>query len=254
MITSDGTRLWSVRSGQGAPVVFCHGGPGLWSTFDDVVGLLGCVEACLWDQRGCGRSDRVGPYSTEQCVADLDDVRSFFGLDRMVLLGLSWGATLALRYALDHPDRVAGLIYVSGTGIDPDKPWREEYRRNCPDVGDLPRGRESAILQWSADFVHDGLAHAERIATPWLDVNWECNAQINAEPLPDLRERCRGLDVPVLIVDGALDIRPRWSVDSLEEALPRVQRVTLEGAGHLPWTEDPGGFRAAVCAFMEHGH
>ncbi|WP_211267405.1 alpha/beta fold hydrolase [Nonomuraea candida] len=54
----------------------------------------------------------------------------------------------------------------------------------------------------------------------------------------------------MLIVDGALDIRPRRAVDSLERALPRVTRVVLERGGHLPWTEDPAGFTRAVTAFL----
>jgi proline iminopeptidase len=54
----------------------------------------------------------------------------------------------------------------------------------------------------------------------------------------------------VLIVDGARDIRPRSAVDSLERALPRVRRVVLPDAGHLPWTEQPGRFREAVISLV----
>lgn len=56
--------------------------------------------------------------------------------------------------------------------------------------------------------------------------------------------------MPTLIVDGAHDIRPRWAVDSLHEALPTVRRVTVADAGHLPWVERPGAFREAVTRFL----
>jgi proline iminopeptidase len=56
--------------------------------------------------------------------------------------------------------------------------------------------------------------------------------------------------VPTLILDGAEDIRPRWPVDSLERALPRVTRVRIDGAGHLPWMEAPDPFRAAIQGFL----
>ncbi|WP_030753097.1 hypothetical protein [Streptomyces sp. NRRL F-5135] len=46
------------------------------------------------------------------------------------------------------------------------------------------------------------------------------------------------------------DIRPRRAVDSLERVRHRVRRTMLAGAGHLPWTEDPEGFRSAVGAFL----
>jgi proline iminopeptidase len=273
VLTDDGVRLWAVRSGEGRPVVLCHGGPGLWDTLEEVAGLLSGVAAVhRWDQRGCGRSQRLGPYSVARTVADLDAVRRHFGLETMVLLGHSWGAQLALRYALEHPDRVRGLVYVSGTGIDPGHIWREEYHLRLREaVGEhverwaalesrertAEEDREFAVLQWSADFADRDRAmeHADRMATPWLGVNFECNAAINAENrrdwgTPALQAACAGLGVPALIVDGAEDIRPRRAVDSLERALPHASRVTLPGAGHLPWVEDPEGFRAAVGAFV----
>jgi proline iminopeptidase len=273
VLTEDGVRLWATRAGAGDPVVFCHGGPGLWDTLEEVSGLLADrVSVHRWDQRGCGRSQRCGPYSVARSVADLDAVRRHFRLRRMALLGHSWGAQLTLRYALEHPQCVSRLIYVSGTGIDPGASWHEAYEQNLrANIGSgLGRwealktrkrtdaeDREFCVLQWSADFAERerALEHAERMATPWLGVNFECNAAINAENkrtwgTPDLRAACEKLDVPVLIVNGAEDIRPGWAIDSLEQALPRVSRTVLSGAGHLPWVEDPEGFRAAVSGFL----
>jgi proline iminopeptidase len=251
-------------------VVFCHGGPGLWEMGDLARSLPAAIHR--WDQRGCGRSQRRGPYSVARTIADLDAVRAHFGLARMTLLGHSWGAQLALRYALAHPDRVAGLVYVSGTGIDHSSTWHEDYERNLrraigthlarwESLGGRSRtaaeDREFCVLQWSADFADrdSAVAHAERLATPWYGVNFECNASLNNEDnrdwgSPRLREACAALAVPTLIVDGAEDIRPRRAVDSLARALPTVSRMTLAGAGHLPWVADPTGFRAAVSGFL----
>ncbi|MDQ2873863.1 MAG: alpha/beta fold hydrolase [Actinomycetota bacterium] len=53
------------------------------------------VRVIRWDQRGCGRSDRHGPYSLDQSAADLDAIRTHLGLSQMAVLGHSWGATLA---------------------------------------------------------------------------------------------------------------------------------------------------------------
>jgi len=93
------------------------------------------------------------------------------------------------------------------------------------------------------------------MAGPWFGINFECNKALNAETrricgTPALYAACRALDLPVLIVDGARDIRPRSAVDSLERALPRVRRVVLPEAGHLPWVEDPRGFREAVASVL----
>jgi proline iminopeptidase len=274
----DGARLWASRSGQGSPLVLCHGGPGLWDMFEDVAELLAdTATAVRWDQRGCGRSERcAGPWTTERAVADLDAVRRHFGLEKTALLGHSWGAHLALSYALAHPERVSALVYVAGTGIGPDADWHEAFEENLRarlgerperlgrwrELTDRPRPteaeeRERAILQWSVEFEDRdrASAHAERMATPWFAINTECNKTLNAERrrtvgTPELLAACQALDLPVLIVDGARDIRPRSAVDSLEQSLPRVRRVVLPGAGHLPWVEDPEGFREAVAAVL----
>jgi proline iminopeptidase len=270
----DGVRLWAVRSGSGDPLVLCHGGPGLWDHLGDVAGMLGDLATVVrWDQRGCGRSQRSdGPWTTERFVADLDAVRRHFGLERIRLLGHSWGAQLALSYALAHPERVSALVYVAGTGIGPDADWHPGHRANLlARLGEHPERlarwrelrersgrsedeeREFSVLQWSAEFQdrERALEHAGRMADPWFGINRESNRALNRERerdwgTPELYDACRALDVPVLIVDGAHDIRPRSAVDSLERALPRVRRVILQDAGHMVWADDPEGFRRAV--------
>ncbi|WP_327719566.1 alpha/beta hydrolase [Streptomyces sp. NBC_00490] len=270
--TDDGVRLWATRQGHGGEaLVLCHGGPGLWDMFEDVAAMLeDRASVVRWDQRGCGRSERAaGPWTTDRFVADLDAVRQHFALDRPVLLGHSWGAQLALSYALAHPERVGGLVYVGGTGIDPVSTWRGPFEENFrARLGEVPErlarwqelvdgDRERAVLQWSVDFEdrERALEHAGRMADPWFEINFECNRALGAETKqtwgsPELYAACQGLDVPVLIVDGERDVRPRWAVDSLERALPRVRRVVLAGAGHSPWVEDPDGFREAVGAAL----
>ncbi|MGW3652306.1 alpha/beta fold hydrolase [Streptomyces sp. NPDC000878] len=272
VLTSDGVGLWARRSGRGEePLVLCHGGPGLWDMFEDVAELLGDLASVVrWDQRGCGRSEPSdGPWTSERAVADLDAVRAHFGLERMTLLGHSWGAQLALSYALAHPKRVAALVYVAGTGIDPEATWRGPFEENfLARLGEVPErlarwreltdgNRERAVLQWSVEFEdrERALEHARRMADPWFEINFECNKALGTETrqtwgTSELHTACRALDVTTLIVDGARDIRPRSAVDSLERALPNVTRVILPEAGHLPWVEDPTGFRQAIAPVL----
>jgi proline iminopeptidase len=268
----DGCLLWSAEAGRGEPLIACHGGPGLWDIFGSLAGLLGGdVRVVRWDQRGCGRSERRGPYSVARSVADLDAVRAGLGLERVAVLGHSWGATLALRYALDRPDRVSALIYVSGTGLG--WAWHEPFQRAAaarvaasePRLSELraratdrseAEDRELAILQWSAEFTGtDARRHAEEMATPWFRINHECYDRIWGELRRTWREaslvaECRALGAPVLIIDGADDLRPRWAVDSLAEALPCVTRVVLPGVGHVPWLEAPGEVSSLVREFV----
>jgi proline iminopeptidase len=270
VLAEDGCRLWTASAGRGAPLVLCHGGPGLWDMFGTLAAPLAEeLRVTRWDQRGCGRSQQRGPYSLVRSVADLDAVRRGLGLDRMTVLGHSWGATLGLRYALEHPDRVRALVYVSGTGLG--WAWHEPFQRNAAErlaphrkrISDLraadrtdAQDRELAMLQWSAEFTDGhGMRHAEQMATPWFGINEQCYADIWTELRriwrePELISACQALNVPVLIIDGAADIRPRWAVESLAQALPNVTRVILPHAGHVPWLEVPGEFASVLLDFL----
>lgn len=271
VVTDDGCRLWVTPTGQGPPLVCCHGGPGLWDMAADIAEMIGDIATVYrWDQRGGGRSQRRGPYTVARFTRDLDQVRQHTGRERVTVLGHSWGAQLGLRYALDHPERVSGLIYLAGTGLG--RAWHPQYVRTLRErLGDrrarfdelvaLPEAdeaqqRELALLRWSTESADPaaGARHAQRMADPWFTINVECNQTINAEVKSwredELQAACRTLAVPTLILDGQHDPRPRWSVDSLEQALPTVTRITIPHAGHLPWLDQPIPFRAAVRGFL----
>jgi proline iminopeptidase len=104
----------SVGRAGGIPAVYLHGGPG-----------SGCqpdhrrlfdperFHAVLFDQRGAGRSRPKGGRANNtlpHLIADVEMIREKFGFARWMIVGGSWGATLALAYAQAHPDRVAGIV------------------------------------------------------------------------------------------------------------------------------------------------
>ena len=126
VMVDDGTALWTTVGGHGQPVVLCHGGPGLWDYLEDLADLLaGERTAVRYDQRGCGRSGGLdGPFTLERAVADLDQLRSTLGVERWAVLGHSWGADLALRYAVAHPERATAVVYVGGVGAGAATPRR----------------------------------------------------------------------------------------------------------------------------------
>lgn len=273
----DGCVLWTVRSGAGSGesghgFVFCHGGPGFWDTLGPIARMIEDLGPVVrWDQRGGGRSQWAAPYSIERFLADLDQVRGHHGFDRVTLLGHSFGATLALRYALDpnYATRVRKLVYVAGVGLGwgwRDEHWararqaaepyaaRTEALRAIPERTDRQE-RELHLLGFAPEFPDPDRA-LELAATQVLEVfpNDDVGAPVNAEmracPERYLVERCRALEVPTLILDGARDLRPRWSVDSLAEALPRCTRVELAESGHFPWLDEPVAFAQRLRDFV----
>lgn len=127
----DGGRLWTATGGSGTtPVVLCHGGAGLWDYLEPVAEALRPIARIhRWEQRGCGRSQRAGPYSIGRYLADLELLRRHFGHERWLVAGHSWGAGLALSYALARPERTLGVLYISGTGFG--QAWRVAYHREA---------------------------------------------------------------------------------------------------------------------------
>ena len=110
--TGDGHRLWLEPFGnpKGMPVLFLHGGPGSGcnrsqrALFDPARHRVVFI-----DQRGAGRSLPARgreANTTAHLVADIERVRTHLGIARWMVVGGSWGATLALAYAQAHPARV----------------------------------------------------------------------------------------------------------------------------------------------------
>ncbi len=269
--SGDGVRLWTARAGAGPPLVLCHGGPGLWDAFEPLAEMVDdLVTVHRWDQRGSGRSERQGPYTVARFVADLEDLRSHFGHPAWVVGGHSWGATLALAYALTHPDRVRGLVYLSGSGIG--RAWHGPYqaevdrrrtlgqRQRLGALRDSVRSPEEETeyraLRWTPDFADRdrGVELAGRLARVAFEINHEANAALGAEVQTwdeaDLAGRCRALSTPALLVHGAGDPRPAEAISSLAEALPLASVAVLPGVGHYPWLERPELLRTELRHFL----
>ena len=117
----DGHRVyWEVRGNpRGKPALVVHGGPGSgatawWCQFFD----LEHYRLVLFDQRGCGRSSPsagkpradLTANTTQHLINDMERLRELLGIERWLLFGGSWGSTLSLAYAVEHPERVSEMV------------------------------------------------------------------------------------------------------------------------------------------------
>ncbi|MDF0516000.1 prolyl aminopeptidase [Bradyrhizobium yuanmingense] len=115
LAVGEGHELYveSVGRSDGIPAVYLHGGPGSGCQ-PDHRRLFDPDRFCavLFDQRGCGRSRPKGSRehnTTQHLIADVEKIREKFGFEHWMVVGGSWGATLALAYAQAHPERVSGI-------------------------------------------------------------------------------------------------------------------------------------------------
>lgn len=128
LIAVNRVDLWVAEQGAGQPLVLCNGGWGCCDYLGPVAAMVDdLAHVYRFEPRGCGRSSREGPYDLQTSLADLDALCETLGHDAWIVGGHSSGADLALAYALTYPERVRGLVYLSGTGVQDDRQWHTAY-------------------------------------------------------------------------------------------------------------------------------
>jgi proline iminopeptidase len=251
-----GIRIFERRIGTGPPTVVLHGGPGahhdyLLPGFD---ALAHNRELIYYDQRGGGRSpvSRETPVGWREQVADLEELRQRWELDRLTLAGYSWGGLLALLYTVEFPERVAHLALVS-----PAPAWREarqEFERRFAERNLAPDlQRQRAELRASGLKEQDSAGYAQRLfelsvapyffdptrthdLTPFR-VTGRTQQEVWASLGDyDLRPAISRLAVPAIVLHGEADLIPLDTARVVAELLG-AEFYPLPRCGHVPYVE-----------------
>lgn len=269
MVEVPGGRLWTATSGQGVPLLLCHGGPGAYDYLAPVAKMLeDQAEVHRFDQRGGGRSVADGPWTVSALVSDMEALRHHWGHERWLVGGHSWGAHLALFYGLAHPDRTLGLVFMNGTGLR--WGWGTERRANRMRrlSGDeqaeverldrdlragesLPARERLRELLWLADFADREVAGRsprydahppDPLVVAALERDWQ-------RMLDGVDGRLGQLDLPAVVLHGEAD--PIGESGPSEVArLLRGTFIVLRGVGHIPWLEESNGMRDELRSFV----
>lgn len=271
-VVASGASLWTESVGSGVPLALAHGGPGLSNNLQPVAAMVqDMARVHLYDQRGSGRSPGGGPFDVDTFVADLEAMRAHWGHERWIVGGHSWGAALALFYALAHPERTLGVIYLSGTSIHwgfQDRVRAERMDRLTPGereelerLGELlenggTRADQDMFLKlmWSTDFAtreaasvldREPLYEFPRVGAVARAVQEDWKAHLDVGIEDDLRR----LRVPVLVLHGEGDPDPVGAREVAELA-PFGEWAPLPAAGHSPWLEQAAAMRARLREFI----
>ena len=274
----DGHEIYWEQSGNphGKPVVVLHGGPGGGSQpeyrcfFDPAR-----FNIIQFDQRGCGASTphaHLEANTTGHLIEDIERLRQFFGFDKWLVFGGSWGSTLALAYAIHHPDRVASLI-LRGIFMCRRKELRwfyqfgaselfpdvfESYRDFIPEderedlmaayhrrlTSDKPEVRLAAAHRWSAwematsrlmpdpSYVAKADNDAFALAFARIESHYFVN-DIFLEPDFIMNNVQKIGHIPGVIVQGRYDVVcPPVSAWELHKAWPSSKLEMIPDAGH----------------------
>ncbi len=247
-----GNRIYYERIGDGPPLVLLHGNPGthrLWQHQIDHFKSRYTLIAV--DMRGFGRSAKpVGadyhPYALAHDIAQLITV---LDLQRPVLAGLSMGSMVGLSLALEHPDRIGGLILAGATSDrrdrDPDGELQrlahlgfDHYLRELVTSWYRP-GTDPDLIEWTLCEVRTTELHV-RVAT------------IRALAGFYVTERLHQINVPTLILAGGIDITaPCDRAQVIRDRIPGAELAVIPDTAHMFITEAPDQVNRIIEAFLQ---
>ena len=233
-IDVGGGKIWTCINGNdnGPTVLLCNGGPGCCDYLAPVSQMLEQdYRVIRFEQRGCGRSVRDGKYDLETAVSDIEKIRKYYSVSKWIVGGHSWGANLALVYALKYSSCVDALLYIAGNGIQNDRHWSEEYHSNKSKKGET-------VPAMAYEFNND--------------VNVMGNATLRAfGRMPGLYKSIAELDIKTLFVVAENDIRPSWPVEQLCNLMPNTSYVRINKAEHFIWLFNSVELEQELLSFLK---
>jgi proline iminopeptidase len=287
LLTPDKVKIFYKIEGAGPEtLIMVHGGPGnsLESIRADMTPLANGRRVIYYDQRGQGRSelitdgDRLG---YEQHVADLEAVRRYFKLEKMSLMGNSWGGLLISLYAVEHPDRVERMVLdssaapMAGFMVD----MQDEIGRRTAKVYtpkqiarlkslDDPNAWLKAkdpiavcrefyygvlrVYTYSQTFGESykgdlcaGGAESVRRQPTTRNFAWSSLGDYNLIP------KLGVVKAPVLVIHGAADVIPPRSSEFWAASYPNARLLVIQKAGHIAQIEAPEIFFPAIEMFLK---
>jgi proline iminopeptidase len=273
----DGTELaqWSV--GSGSPLICVPGGPRASAYLEDLGGLSARHTLVQYDARGTGDSAKPNndkTYAYPFLAEDVEALRARLGLSPVDVLGHSSGTLVAQAYAAQYPSQVRKLVLVA--------PGPQLYGRMAEDTEAILARRSGEV--WHAQVaaaraklmtLGPETSPAELLAvldecTPGAYGKWEPRQQehastqaeqfaieawlgFNGNPdmLADTLTRLGEVTAPVLVLTGANDAQTGVAIgDYVASLFPNAKHVTITGAGHYPWVDEPDQFVEVVSSFL----
>ena len=210
------SKIWTIKTGAGIPLILCNGGPGCDDYLEPVAKILEKrCEVVRFEPRGCGRSDYDGQYDLDTTINDIDQIRRAYGFEKILIAGHSAGVDFALAYTLHFPRHVEGMIGISGGRIVNDREWSAVYKQNRAEFGEDYGGKV---------FIAD--PEVNRVGNQ----SWRKYIR-----RPDLLKDIADIEIPVVFLLGEKDIRPAWPTQQLALLISKGRYREIAGAAHNIW-------------------
>jgi non-heme chloroperoxidase len=246
--------------GAGAPIVFIHGWGGSADAWDyQVLDLAPSYRCITVDLRGHGDSDKPwGDYDYDLFVRDIDALLTQLELKDVTLVGWSMGGHIALKYAHEHPDRLARVV-ITGSGP---RFWQAEDAPYGTPAGDVP-GLIDAVKYARTETISglyvNNFHRTDLVPTKdwFVQIGWRVPAFVGLTSFQalidnDLRGILPEISTPVHIFSGRHDLiwDPRWSEEA-HRLLPDSTLTFFENSGHVAFVENRVEWNATLVDVLE---
>ena len=253
------------------PVMFVvHGGPGADHTSHrtSLAPLTQQLQLVYFDHRGQGRSARGDKktYTLDNNVEDMEALRQHLGLDKIVVMGTSYGGMVALTYATRYPQNVSHLIVVATAAS---YEFLAKAKENLAAKG-TPEQQEIAKYLWEGNFADEEHLHEyfqvmasmyslnynpEKVKSDWQKTILSVDA-INVAFSTflrsyDVREQLPKITAPTLVIGGKYDwICPPEFSQEIAQGIPNSRLIVMEKSGHSVRSDQPEELRQAITQFL----
>jgi len=264
LIAEDGVGLYAESHGDGIPVILSNGLCTTCENFRPQVEAFvdAGAQLILWDYRGHGRSespDDPAAYTLDRVLGDLGRVLDWAAPGRRAVLGgLSFGGLASLHFAHRSPERVRGLILIAtGPGFkNPDAAarWAALSERSASLIEN--KGSSAFATSRAAPSLiglHPDLPVARPAARAIARQDSVCLVHFQrqiAAHVPSIIDELSEIDCPALVAVGEKDEAFLRAADVMTARLPRVERETIPGAGHIVNIDEGEAFNAIALRFL----
>ena len=269
----NGTNIYINVKGKGDYLLLLHGGPGLNHSYfiPHLTELEKSFKVIYYDQRACGKSatPSADSISIKFLVDDIEAIRQKFKIQKLNILGHSWGALLAIHYALQHPTEVNKMIMSNPSMLsrEYDEEVAQLLKKNFTKEdstaqaqimsgGTLDRRKyeELFLLSFKPSAYDKGNITKLNLNLPdnFGAANNTLFAALMKDPAlgQNLYDSLSALKFPVLIVHGSSDIIPFRSIERLNQQLPKSEVTIFKQSGHFPFVEETALYNSTVLKFL----
>ena len=273
----NGIEIYYKSIGEGYPTFILHGGPGLGHDHMlQLTNLSDRYKLIFYDQRAAGRSTGYADtayHTIENLIDDLEQLRLSLVVGKINIVGASWGAMLAMQYAMEYTDNINALVLLGSMGGS-SSGWVEEFSANIKknrtaadsltiaqiESSDEYKNRVPEVMArytktlFRSYFFNQDLADSIKM---WIPDSAQKKVEGRYASLSrylndyNIHDDLKRIKCPTLIVHGDADVIPVYVAERLNKSIEKSKLIILPNVGHFLWIEAPDEIYRVIDEFFQ---